>query len=136
MEGKYFIINKYCTIVLESKAQLILNAPFYFGNKRIKGSRLDSRLLIESGGRMEIKYGSYNVAYGADIEVFQNAILEIGGELGANIGLTIICADHISIGQHTGCDEMSLSAIIMGNILYRFVDIKPPLPLLLKNMYG
>lgn len=52
---------------------------------------------------MEIKYGSYNVAYGADIEVFQNAILEIGGELGANIGLTIICADHISIGQHTGC---------------------------------
>ena len=121
LEGKYFIINKYCTIVLESKAQLILNAPFYFGNKRIKGSRLDSRLLIESGGRMEIKYGSYNVAYGADIEVFQNAILEIGGELGANIGLTIICADHISIGQHTGCGR---NVTIRDNNGEHFISIR------------
>lgn len=70
---------------------------------------------------MEIKYGSYNVAYGADIEVFQNAILEIGGELGANIGLTIICADHISIGQHTGCGR---NVTIRDNNGEHFISIR------------
>ena len=62
-----------------SKAQLILNAPFHFGSKRIKGSRLDSRLLIENGGRMEIKYEPYSVAYGADIEVFSHNLCSFGG---------------------------------------------------------
>lgn len=104
-----------------SKAQLILNAPFHFGSKRIKGSRLDSRLLIENGGRMEIKYEPYSVAYGADIEVFRNATLEIGGGLGANIGLTIICADHISIGQHTGCGR---NVTIRDNNGEHFISIR------------
>ena len=121
LEGKFFIINKYCTIVLESKAQLILNAPFYFGSKRVKGSRLDSRLLIENGGRMEIKYEPYSVAYGADIEVFRNATLEIGGGLGANIGLTIICADNISIGRHTGCGR---NVTIRDNNGEHFISIR------------
>ena len=35
------------------------------GYKRIEGSKLESRLLIEENGRMEIKYGSYTVYYGA-----------------------------------------------------------------------
>jgi len=104
-----------------SKAQLILNAPFHFGSKRIKGSRLDSRLLIENGGRMEIKYEPYSVAYGADIEVFRNATLEIGGGLGANIGLTIICADHISIGRYTGCGR---NVTIRDNNGEHFISIR------------
>mgnify|MGYP000302641775 CR=1 FL=1 len=45
------------------------------GYKRIKGSKLESRLLIEENGRMEIKYGSYTVYYGADIQVFKVLIL-------------------------------------------------------------
>lgn len=101
-EQKYIIIHKNCIINIEPKAQLILNAPFIFGCKRVKGSSLESRLLIENGAKMIIKNGYYSVSYGADIEVFRNATLEIGGNAAVNIGLTIVCGNRISIGQYTG----------------------------------
>ena len=102
LERKFIIINKYCTLDLHPKAKLVLNAPFIMGYKRIKGSKLESRLLIEENGRMEIKYGSYTVYYGADIQVFKGAHLEIGGDASVNVGLNLICANHISIGRWTG----------------------------------
>ena len=52
---------------------------------------------------MEIKYGSYTVYYGADIQVFKAAHLEIGDDASVNFGLNLICAKHISIGRWTGC---------------------------------
>lgn len=102
-KGKYFIINKYCTINLQKRAKIILHAPLILGWKRVKGSRLETRLLIENNGRMIIKEEMYRISYGADIQVFENGLLEIEGGSGANIGLTIICGDHISIGRGTGC---------------------------------
>lgn len=102
LERKFIIINKYCTLDLHPKAKLVLNAPFIMGYKRIEGSKLESRLLIEENGRMEIKYGSYTVYYGADIQVFKGAHLEIGGDASVNVGLNLICANHISIGRWTG----------------------------------
>lgn len=103
LEGKYFLIYKNCTIRICPKGQLILDSTLKFGSKKIKGSTMDSRLLIEDGGRMIIHGGDYTISYGADIEVFKNATLEIGGGIGANMGLTIICGDKISIGRNTGC---------------------------------
>jgi len=103
IEGRYFIIHKYCSIELHPKAKVILNAPFYFGTKKVKSSRLDSRLLVENNGKFIIKNAKYSISYGADIEVFKNATLEIEGGRGANIGLTIICGNHIYIGHGTGC---------------------------------
>jgi len=100
---QFFIIHKNCTIQISSKGELILESIFTFGTKRVKGSTLDSRLLIDDGGKMIIHGGEYFVSYGADIEVFKNAELEIGGGIGANIGLTIICGNKISIGRNTGC---------------------------------
>ena len=52
---------------------------------------------------MRIYGGDYSISYGADIEVFRNALLEIGGGVGANIGLTIVCGDKIKIGKNSGC---------------------------------
>ena len=102
-EGRSFIINRHCTVRISSKAQLILEGILFFGAKRVKGSTMDSRLLIEDGGIMRIYGGDYTISYGADIEVFKNAKLEIGGGIGANIGLTIVCGDKISIGRNSGC---------------------------------
>lgn len=102
-EGKYFIVNKYCTINLEKRAKIILGAPFVLGKKRVKGSKLETRLLVENDGKLIIKEKEFSVSYGADIQVFKGAKLEIGGGSGANICLTIICGDHISIGYDTGC---------------------------------
>ena len=60
-------------------------------------------MLVENDGKLIIKDEKYSVSYGADIEVFKDALLEIDGGSGANIGLTIICGNHISIGRDTGC---------------------------------
>lgn len=103
LEGRYFIINKYCTIQISPRGQLVIESPLFFGVKRVKGSTLDSRLLIEDGGVLKIFGGNYPMGYGADIEVFKNATLELGGGIGSNIGLTIICGDKITIGKNTGC---------------------------------
>lgn len=102
-EGKYFIVNKSCVVNLEKGAKIMLGAPFILGKKRVKGSKLESRLLIENGGRLIIHDEEYSVSYGAEIQIFKGATLEIGGGSGANIGLTIICGNHISIGRDTGC---------------------------------
>lgn len=101
LSGVYFIIQKNSTI--DIKGKLILESTLNFGTKRIKGSKLESRLLIEDGGVMRVFGGNYTISYGADIEVFKNATLEIGGGIGANIGLTIICGDKIAIGRNSGC---------------------------------
>ena len=45
----------------------------------------------------------------------------IGGGLGANIGLTIICADHISIGRYTGCGR---NVTIRDNNGEHFISIR------------
>ncbi len=103
LEGVFFIIHKNCTICISHSGQLELRSTLTFGTKKIKGSKMDSRLLIENGGRMIVYGGDYSISYGADIEVLENATLEIGGGLGANVGLTIICGDRISIGRNTGC---------------------------------
>lgn len=103
LKRKYFIIHKNCTIQISSKGKLILDSSLTFGAKRVKGSKMDSRLLIENGGKLIIHGGDYIISYGADIEVFKGATLTIGGGIGANIGLTIICGDKITIGRNTGC---------------------------------
>lgn len=103
LEGKFFVIDKSCTIQISPKGRLILDSSLHFGTKRVKGSTLESRLLIEDGGVMYVYGGDYFVGYGADIEVFKNATLEIGGGVGSNIGLTIVCGNKITIGRNSGC---------------------------------
>ena len=68
------------------------------GIKRIKGSKLETRLLVDPGAVLDIKGGS--ISYGADIEVFPNAHLELGKGIAFNINATIICGDHIQIADN------------------------------------
>ncbi len=99
VNGKYIIIHKHCVIDIDKKGSLILEGFLNFGYKRIKGSKLESRLLIDEGGTLQSK--NCSIAYGADIEVFSGAHLELGSGLIFNINSTIICGDHITIGDDT-----------------------------------
>ena len=77
---------------------------------------------------MEIKYGSYTVYYGANIQVFKGAHLEIGGDASVNVGLNLICANHISIGRWTGGGRNVTYAITMEKItisIERLQDLDP-----------
>lgn len=98
IEERYFAPYKYTAIQIDKHSHFINKGLFEFGYKRVKGSKLDSRLLVEKGATLEI-LDSFNVFYGADIEVFKDAKLVIKGGGGANINFTCICGEYIEIGK-------------------------------------
>lgn len=104
LRNAYFRPSSYCVLNISKSADIILKAPFTIGYKRIKGSRLESRLLIEDGAHVEIGSG-FGVMYGCDIEVFKGATLKIaeaGFETsgGTNLNFNLICKKQIEIGYH------------------------------------
>lgn len=104
LSGGYFLPSTNCIVNVSKASNVVLNARFRFGRKRIEGSKLESRLLIEDGATVEIN-SKFSAMYGADIEVFKGASLKVAGcdfetNGGANINLTLICGKSIEIGYH------------------------------------
>lgn len=93
--NKYIVISKYCAFDIDKTANVYIGGIVQFGSKRIRGSRLESRLLVERNAVLKIESGY--IAYGADIEVFSDSMLEMGRGIIFNINSTIICGDHIDI---------------------------------------
>ena len=87
-------------------AKIKIEAPFIYGNNPVKGMCLPTCLRMEAGTTLEIhdgpltRYGvgAYNLRYGAYIEVINGGRLVIG-QGGANVGLTIMCAKEVTIGN-------------------------------------
>ena len=96
--GKFLVIYKHSVLDIAKTGKLNMQGILHFGTKQIRGSKLESRLLIGSGAALETRGG--NIRYGADIEVFSNAHLELGKSIAFNINATIICGDHIQIGDN------------------------------------
>lgn len=96
-ESKYIILHKYTISDISPKAKVSVEGIFRFGFKRIRGSKLESRLLVEENATLKV--GNGIVYYGADIEVFKNSKLELGDKIAFNINSTIICGDSITIGD-------------------------------------
>jgi len=97
LSGKFIVINKHCVLDISKTAKVNVDNCFIFGLKRIKGSRLESRLLVEDNAVLNV--GGGYICYGADIEVFPGATLDLGHGIAFNINATIICGDHIKIGD-------------------------------------
>jgi acetyltransferase-like isoleucine patch superfamily enzyme/coenzyme F420-reducing hydrogenase beta subunit len=98
LAGRYIIIHQHCVLDIKNNAKVYINGTLKFGIKRIKGSRLESRLLVENGSTLIVGGGS--IYYGADIEVFAGATLQMGRSITFNINSTIICGDHIVIADN------------------------------------
>lgn len=87
-------------------AKICIDAPFIYGNNPVKGFRMPTCLRMEAGTSFEIhtgpltRYGNsqYNLRYGAYIEIVNGGKLTIG-QGAANVGLTIMCAKDITIGN-------------------------------------
>lgn len=83
-----------------------IKAPFLYGNNPVRGMRMPTCLRMETGTTLEIhdgpltRYGKvpYNLRYGAYIEIVNGGKLTIG-QGAANVGLTIMCAKEITIGN-------------------------------------
>lgn len=91
---------------LHPTAKIIIKAPFLYGNNTVKGMKMPTCLRMEAGTTFEIhdgpltRYGRgpYNLRYGAYIEIVNGGRLVIG-QGAANVGLTIMCAKEVTIGN-------------------------------------
>ena len=96
--GDYLLAGRHSAVDVAKSATLDIHDTFWFGARRIKGSRLESRLLVEDNATLATE-GPVKVFYGADIEVFRGARLVLKGGFAANTGFTVICGDSIEIGK-------------------------------------
>lgn len=92
--------SPYCVFEIEKNSNVQVCGPVRVGLKKFKKSKLETRLLVNGGGKLTFK-GPIRIGYGSDIEVFHNADLSFGSDCGGNTSLTIICGDKIHIGSHT-----------------------------------
>ena len=87
-------------------ARIILKKSIIYGNAPVKGMRIPTCLKMTEGTTFEVhdgpltRYdtGPYNLRYGAYIEIVNRGKLTIG-QGAANVGLTIMCAKEVTIGN-------------------------------------
>lgn len=103
-KGGFLLLSRHTIAEIHPQAKIILNAPFCIGSRRLRKSKLESRFLMEKGAILEVN-SSFDCMYGADIEIFKGASLLIKNDMqnqgagGPNIGFTLICSNHIEIGE-------------------------------------
>lgn len=103
-KGGILLLSRHTIAEIHPTAKIILNAPFCIGSRRFRKSKLESRFLMEEGASLEVN-SCFDCMYGADVEIFKGASLVIKNDMqnqgagGPNIGFTLICGNHIEIGE-------------------------------------
>lgn len=99
LAGDVIIPTANCIISIAKTAKINKRGVTVLGHKmKFPKSKLETRLLVESNATLNLGPNT-TISYGADVEVFQNATLTFKGHGGANIGLTVICGNHIEFGD-------------------------------------
>lgn len=99
LEGNYFIANSNTVLNIDKSARIFIRGAFILGFKnRFPNSKLETRMQLEKNARVIID-NNLTIGYGADIEVFRDAILHVGANCGSNMGLTVVCAKEIVFGE-------------------------------------
>lgn len=96
--GKVGVVPyKYSHIELHKNAKLICNNILFMGEKQVKSSTTETRLLLEENSTFEIN-DNFTMYAGSYIRVIKNGHLEINGGF-INEGVEITCASKITIGK-------------------------------------
>lgn len=98
-KAKLFFPARFSILDIHKQAHVIIKGSMLFGYKRIRGSRMESRLAVEGNGSLAIESGHVTVYYGTDILVFKGASLTFRGTVAINQRVQIICMDAITIGD-------------------------------------
>lgn len=107
----------YTTIELHKGSILELHGPLVVGDKRVRKSKVETRLLLENNARMTVNEDSH-FGYGSDVEVFANAHLSMD-HCGTNYNCTIICGKRIemqgrvSLGRDVSIRDTNAHIIVM-----------------------
>lgn len=98
LKGKHLIFAAQ-GVILECQGKIELGGDMIVGCGYFNEPTRKTAIAVREGGILRT-HGPVAFSCGADLEVFKNAILEIDGDGGFNIGATIICGEHIHIGRH------------------------------------
>ena len=98
-KAKLIFPARYVVLDIHKQAHISIKGSMLFGYKRIRGSRLETRLAIEENGSLTIERGHVSISYGTDILVFKRANLTFKGQAAINQRVQIICMDNITIGD-------------------------------------
>ena len=106
MSGHVIYTMPSSTFDIHPSAKIIIKASLLYGKNPVKGMRIPTCLRMEANTTLEIhdgpltRYGTmpYNLRYGAYIEIVNGGRLTIG-QGAANVGLTIMCAKEVPIGN-------------------------------------
>ena len=106
MSGHVIYTMPSSTFDIHPSAKIIIKASLLYGKNLVKGMRIPTCLRMEANTTLEIhdgpltRYGTmpYNLRYGAYIEIVNGGRLTIG-QGAANVGLTIMCAKEVTIGN-------------------------------------
>lgn len=104
-EGRYVNVLSHCAMDIAKTADVEIGGLVSLNQKRTRGSKGEFRLLVEDGAALTFGKGHSYFKYDSDIQVFKGAQLLIG-RCSTNIGLKIVCAEKIVIGNdvHIGRD--------------------------------
>lgn len=115
-EGVIYI-TPYTVIELQKGAQIELHGPLVIGEKTVKKSKLETRLLLRKNAKMTVNEDSH-FDYGCNIEVFENAHFSMD-HCGTNMGCTIICGKKIemhgqvSLGRNVDIRDTNAHIIVI-----------------------
>ena len=98
-KGKLIFPARYTILDIHKQARISVKGFMFYGYKRIRGSKLESRLAVEGDGSLTIESGYISIYYGTDILVFEGANLTFKGRVTINQNVQIICMDTITIGD-------------------------------------
>lgn len=94
----YIFVAPYSEFSLAKNAVIELHGPLYVGtSKRVPSSHLETRLWMRSNSRLIVRKQCV-FGYGGDVEIFKDAVLDIG-DLSTTNPFTIICGERIELGS-------------------------------------
>lgn len=96
----YFRVYSHCAMDIHSSAKIVCeNGIVHFGTKKNVKSKAETALYLGAGAVLTFRGTNYFKPH-SDIQVFNGARLTFG-KGGTNMGLKIVCAEEITIGDHT-----------------------------------
>lgn len=110
-------LTPHTVVELHKGSCIELHGPLVLGLKKIKKSKVETRLLLEKNARMTVNSDSH-FDYGSDIEVFENAHFSMD-HCGTNYNCTIICGKRIemqgrvSLGRDVSIRDTNAHLIVM-----------------------
>lgn len=95
LNGGVIYPTPYAVIDLQRNSKVELHGPMIVGKKKIVKSREETRLLLQRNAKLLVEK-RFDIVYGSEIEVFENANMKVGS-CGTNHGCTIICGKSIEL---------------------------------------